>query len=400
MSRIVSPAELEESAKIGIEIRRRIHEEPELGLSLVKTQEKILSALKSFGIEEVTANVGGPEVNSVVAVVRGDKPGRTIGLRADADALPLTEITGLPWASRTEGKMHACGHDGHVATLLTALHYLQNHRDFAGTVVGIFQPGEEGYAGARYMIEDDLVERFGIDEFYALHADPMVDAGSLALISGFGTANADMFKITFEGVGGHGSRPHLAKDPVLAASHCVLSLQTIVSRNVAPDEAAVISVGFMQAGSEGGPSVIPQTAKICGTTRTYESEVQEKLIERMQKVVESTAQMFDMKGTLEYTKLYPAMFNSPAHVEECRRLLEKMLGAGRVGSMKRRPGGEDFSFMLQKKPGCLFRLGTKDGDHTAGVHNPAFDFNDKAMATGAAALVTIALNRAASEPIV
>ena len=393
---IIKPSQLEESAKLGAHFRHCIHEEPEIGLYLPKTQEKIVNALKSFGIKEISTFVGGANVTGVVAVIEGSRPGKTIGLRADSDALPLEEKTSVEWSSKVPMAMHACGHDGHVGTLLAAVHYINQHRDFAGRLVAIFQPGEEGFAGGRYMIDDGLVQKFGIDEFYALHAEPMLPVGCVGFIPGFATANADIFKITFTGVGGHGSRPHLTRDPLVAACECVLSLQTIVSRSVDPNQTAVVSAGCISCGNEKGSSVVQKTATIVGTTRSFEKEVQDIIIQRMQQIVDGTALSNDMKGKLEYTKLYPAMFNSPEHVEKAKALLEEALGLDKVKLMIRRAGGEDFSFMLQAKPGCLFRLGVQDETHNASVHNPEFDFNDKAIATGAACLLTIALNRAAS----
>ena len=393
---IIKPSQLEESAKLGAQFRHCIHEEPEIGLYLPKTQEKIVNALKSFGIKEISTFVGGANVTGVVAVIEGSRPGKTIGLRADSDALPLEEKTGVEWSSKVPMAMHACGHDGHVGTLLAAVHYINQHRDFAGRLVAIFQPGEEGFAGGRYMIEDGLVQKFGIDEFYALHAEPMLPVRCVGFIPGFATANADIFKITFTGVGGHGSPPHLTRDPLVAACECVLSLQTIVSRSVDPNQTAVVSAGCISCGNEKGSSVVQKTATIVGTTRSFEKEVQDIIIQRMQQIVDGTALSNDMKGKLEYTKLYPAMFNSPEHVEKAKALLEEALGLDKVKLMIRRAGGEDFSFMLQAKPGCLFRLGVQDETHNASVHNPEFDFNDKAIATGAACLLTIALNRAAS----
>lgn len=396
MSIIIKPSQLEDSAKLGAQFRHCIHEEPEIGLYLPKTQQKIVEALKSFGIREVSTFVGGANVTGVVAVIEGNRPGKTIGLRADSDALPLEEKTGVEWSSKVPMAMHACGHDGHVGTLLAAVHYINQHRDFAGRLVAIFQPGEEGFAGGRLMIEDGLVQKFGIDEFYALHAEPMLPVGCVGFIPGFATANADIFKITFTGVGGHGSRPHLTRDPLVAACECVLALQTIVSRNVDPNQTAVVSAGCISCGNEKGSSVVQKTSTIVGTTRSFEKEVQDIIIQRMQQIVDGTALANDMKGKLEYTKLYPAMFNSPEHVEKAKALLEEALGKDNVKLMIRRAGGEDFSFMLQAKPGCLFRLGVQDESHNASVHNPEFDFNDKAIATGAACLLTIALNRAAS----
>lgn len=396
MTIIIKPSQLEESAKVGIKFRHAIHQHPEIGLYLPKTQEQIVNALNCFGLEDVHTFVGGDNVTGVVAVIRGNKPGRTIGLRADADALPLVEKTSVPWISQDKGRMHACGHDGHVGTLLALCHYISKHRDFAGTLVAIFQPGEEGFAGARFMLEDGLVEKFGIEEFYALHSDTTVPLGHVAFVHGYATANADVFKIIFKGKGGHGSRPQMARDPLVAACECVLALQSIVSRSVDPQKAAVVSVGCVKSGDEDGSSVIPQQSSLVGTCRSFEPEVQETIISRMTAIADGIALANDMQAEVQYTKLYPAMFNNPELVERAIEYLQEALGRDKVDPFHRSTGGEDFSFMLQAKPGCLFRLGLRDGDHVAGVHNPLFDFNDKAMATGAAALLTIALNRAAS----
>ncbi|GAB1826045.1 M20 metallopeptidase family protein [uncultured Turicimonas sp.] len=396
MTILIKPEQMAESAKIGMDIRHKIHEEPELGLCLHKTQEKITKALASFSLNEVYEYVGGKDVTGVVAVIHGTKPGKTIGLRADSDALPLEEKTGAPWASQVKGKMHACGHDGHVATLLTLCHYAAQHRDFAGTLIAIFQPGEEGFAGAKHMIADGLVERFGIDEFYALHAEPSLNLGDVGFIPGYATANADKFEITFKGKGGHGSRPHMTKDPLVAACECVLALQTIVARSVDPMKTAVVSAGCIQSGFGDGPSVVPQEAKISGTARSFEPEVQETIIRRMKQVAEGTALANDMEAEVQYTKLYPAMFNTPELVEKASGYAKELLGEEHVKQWHRTCGGEDFSFMLLARPGCLFRLGMKDEKHSASVHHPMFDFNDKAISVGAATLLTIALNRAAS----
>ena len=231
---IVSPEAMQACAQEAAEIRHVIHNYPEIGLDLTQTEKTIVDALKRFGCEDIATRVGGKDVAGVVCTIKGTRPGRTIGLRADSDALPLNENTGAPYASSRPKHMHACGHDGHVATLLAVVKYFMAHRDFAGTLVAIFQPGEEGFAGARHMVEDGLVERFGIDEFYALHAEPSLDVGTVGFISGYATANADIFEIEFEGKGGHGSRPQFARDPVVAMGEAIMALQTIVSRTVNP----------------------------------------------------------------------------------------------------------------------------------------------------------------------
>lgn len=390
---IVKPEQMLECAERAAQIRHSIHCYPEVGLNLTQTEKTIVEALKSFGCETIETRVGGADVAGVVCVIKGDQPGRTIGLRADSDALPLNENTGLPYASTRAKHMHACGHDGHVATLLAVVKYFMEHRHFAGTLVAIFQPGEEGFAGARYMVEDGLVERFGIDEFYALHAEPSLDVGSVGFVPGYATANADAFEIVFEGQGGHGSRPQFAKDSIVAMGEAILALQTIVSRNVAPNYAAVVSICCAQSGDPNGTSVMPKKALLRGTTRSYESEVQDLIERRMNEIAQGIAQTYGIKAKVNYTRLYPAMYNTPENVQAAREIAAQAIGAENVKEFSRTAGGEDFSFMLLERPGCLFRLGMKDADHTAPVHNEQFDFNDKAIATGAAVLASIALTR-------
>lgn len=390
---IVKPEEMRECAQVAAQVRHTIHAYPEVGLNLTQTEKTIVEALKSFGCEAIETRVGGADVAGVVCVIKGDQPGRTIGLRADSDALPLNENTGVPYASTRAKHMHACGHDGHVATLLAVVKYFMEHRHFAGTLVAIFQPGEEGFAGARHMVEDGLVERFGIDEFYALHAEPTLDVGTVGFVPGYATANADTFEIVFEGQGGHGSRPQFSKDSIVAMGEAILALQTIVSRNVSPYYAAVVSICCAQSGDPDGTSVIPQKALLRGTTRSYEPEVQDLIERRMNEIAQGIAQTYGIKATVNYTRLYPAMYNTLENVQAAREIAAQAIGAANVKEFSRTTGGEDFSFMLLERPGCLFRLGMKDADHTAPVHNEEFDFNDKAIATGAAVLASIALTR-------
>lgn len=390
---IVKPEALESSASVAAEIRHVIHHYPEIGLDLPQTEKTIVEALKSFGCENISTRVGGPDVAGVVCVIEGDEPGRTIGLRADSDALPLNENTGVAYSSGREKHMHACGHDGHVATLLAVVKYFMEHRHFAGTLVAIFQPGEEGFAGAKHMVDDGLVERFHIDEFYALHAEPTLDVGTVGFVPGYATANADIFEIVFVGKGGHGSRPQFAKDPVVAMGEAIVALQTIVSRNMSPYYSAVVSIGCAQAGDANGTSVIPQKALLRGTTRSYEPEVQDMIERRINEIAEGIAKTYGIQAQVTYTRLYPAMYNTPENVQAARAIAAEVIGAENVKEFSRTTGGEDFSFMLLKRPGCLFRLGMKDDEHTAPVHNERFNFNDKAIATGAAVLTSIALTR-------
>lgn len=243
------------------------------------------------------------------------------------------------------------------------------------------------------MVEDGLVERFGIDEFYALHAEPTLDVGTVGFVPGYATANADAFEIVFEGQGGHGSRPQFSKDSIVAMGEAILALQTIVSRNVSPYYAAVVSICCAQSGDPDGTSVMPQKALLRGTTRSYEPEVQDLIERRMNEIAQGIAQTYGIKATVNYTRLYPAMYNTPENVQAAREIAALAIGAANVKEFSRTTGGEDFSFMLLERPGCLFRLGMKDADHTAPVHNEGFDFNDKAIATGAAVLASIALTR-------
>lgn len=395
MTIVIHLEDLSEDAAFAVPVREALHSDPEIGLHLPKTEARILAALKALKIDDVHTNIGGGAVSGIVAILRGTKPGRTIALRADTDALPIEEKTGKDYASRTPGRMHACGHDGHTAALLTVLSYLSRHRDFAGTLIAVFQPGEEGFAGSRYMIKDGLVEKFGIEEFYALHGDASVDLGKVAFFPGYAMANADAFEIVFEGKGGHGSKPQLTHDPVVAASEAVLALQTIVSRNVNPDDVAVVSVCSIEAGTREGTSVIPQSATLRGTVRTYEKDVQDLIELRMHEIANGIAVMFGMNPTVTYNRLYPALYNDPERTAEARSLAETALGKENVIDFHRIPGGEDFAFMLQKRPGCIFRLGIRDRDHQSPVHTDTFDFNDEAIETGAAVLLTVALNRMA-----
>ena len=348
MTIVIHPEDLSEDAAFAVPVREALHSDPEIGLHLPKTEARILAALKALKIDDVHTNIGGGAVSGIVAILRGTKPGRTIALRADTDALPIEEKTGKDYASRTPGRMHACGHDGHTAALLTVLSYLSRHRDFAGTLIAVFQPGEEGFAGSRYMIEDGLVEKFGIEEFYALHGDASVDLGKVAFFPGYAMANAD-----------------------------------------------AVSVCSIEAGTREGTSVIPQSATLRGTVRTYEKDVQDLIELRMHEIANGIAVMFGMNPTVTYNRLYPALYNDPERTAEARSLAETALGKENVIDFHRIPGGEDFAFMLQKRPGCIFRLGIRDRDHQSPVHTDTFDFNDEAIETGAAVLLTVALNRMA-----
>ena len=384
MTILIKPEQMAESAKIGTDIRHKIHEEPELGLCLYKTQEKITKGLASFSLNEVYEYVGGKDVTGVVAVIRGTKPGKTIGLRADSDALPLEEKTNAAWASRVKGKMHACGHDGHVATLLTLCHYAAQHRDFAGTLVAIFQPGEEGWSGAKVMMDDGLFERFPVEEIYAYHTASALRPGELALNYGAMQAAADAFTLTIAGKGGHGSRPENCSDPIVAAAYIITALQTLVSRNVSPLDSAVVSCGSIHSGDPLAQSVIPNSCQIVGTTRTFKPETRDLIEKRLKEVAENTAAAFGCTAVLDYDRKYPPLINSE---EQAKAIAD--VGAELVGeeNMKRNypraTGGEDFAFMAGAVPGAYIRV----GQGGAPAHNGYFDFNDEIIPLAATLLV-------------
>jgi len=374
-----------------IETRRYLHMHPELSTKEYETSKFVQSELDKIGVPYVQCGLE----TGVLATIKGGKPGKTILIRGDMDALPVPEENDLPYKSTVDGVMHACGHDTHTAMMLTAAHILNDVKDeLCGTVKLAFQPAEETAQGAPSMIANGAME--GVDAVYGQHIWTQVPIGKVAFAAGPRMASAGQFEIWVQGKGGHGAEPHNCHDAVTCCAAIVNSLQTIVSRSVDPNQTAVVSAGCISCGNEKGSSVVQKTATIVGTTRSFEKEVQDIIIQRMQQIVDGTALSNDMQGKLEYTKLYPAMFNSPEHVEKAKALLGEALGQDKVKLMIRRAGGEDFSFMLQAKPGCLFRLGVQDETHNASVHNPEFDFNDKAIATGAACLLTIALNRAAS----
>lgn len=393
---IITAEKLATYAQSASEVRHLLHQKPEVGLKLTETEKIIISRLQTIGCKEIHTQVGGKNISGIVAVIHGLHPGKTIGLRADSDALALTEKTNVSYISTHDGCMHACGHDGHVATLLAVCHYLCEHRDFAGTVVAIFQPGEEGFAGARLMIEDGLVERFQIDEFYALHADPLLPVGQVSFTSGYSTANADAFEVTFEGKGGHGSRPQYLNDTVVAMGEAIGALQTIASRNASPDDTCVVSICYAKAGDSQSVSVVPQEATFGGTTRSYQPEVRDLIEKRIGEICNGIALAYNIKAHYHYKRLYPSMYNTPELVKEAKRLSALCIGEENIKDLGRKPGGEDFSFMLNARPGCLFRLGVCDKDHQAALHSSGFDFNDKAITVGATLLLNMALNRMAA----
>lgn len=371
------------------QIRQSIHAHPELGFEEHRTAALVAEQLERLGIT-VHRQVGR---TGVVGVLNGlaPGPGRTIGLRADMDALPIQEQTGLPYQSTVAGQMHACGHDGHTAILLAAAHYLSQHRDFAGTVYFIFQPAEEGLGGAQAMLDDGLFERFPCDAIFALHNWPSLPAGHIGVNPGPMMAAADTFCITVTGHGGHGAHPYLSKDPVLASAQLITALQSIVSRNVHPFDSAVVTVSAMQAGNTSAYSVIPDTVTLCGTVRTFSEAVQNKIMQRMQQICDGVAVSFEMQIELDYQKKFPATINSPHYAQLVTEVATELFGADQVEpALTPSMGAEDFSFMLRQRPGAYFRLGQGGAEQGRVLHNANFDFNDAVIPQGAAMFVRLA----------
>lgn len=367
--------------------RRDMHAEPELGYEEIRTGNRIAAFLSALGIE-VHRNVGR---TGLVGVIEGRKntAGRSVGLRADMDAIPVQELGNPAWRSCVPGKMHACGHDGHCAILLGAARYLAETRAFDGTVYLFFQPGEEGHAGAREMIKDGLFQRFPAERVFALHNWPSLPAGTIAFNRGPMMAAIDTFSIKVTGKGGHGAHPHQAIDPILAASQIVAAVHTIVSRSVNPVDSAVISFQSFQAGSPEALSVIPSTAHLHGMVKWFSPEVQDVLRERLVATAEATAIAAGAKAVVSYQGLYPPTVNTPQETDLLERAARRILGdEGVIPDLAPSMGSEDFSFMLHERPGAYFRLGQGLTDGRF-LHHPEYDFNDSTIPIGSAVFAAI-----------
>jgi len=357
--------------------RRALHAHPELLYDVHRTAAMVAEKLKAFGCDEVVPGIGR---TGVVGVIRGRKggPGKVIGLRADMDALPIEEATGLPYQSTVPGKMHACGHDGHTAMLLGAARYLAETRNFTGTAVVIFQPAEEGGAGGKAMVDDGMMDRFGIQEVYGMHNYPGLPLGQFALRPGPIMAAADHLSIDIEGVGGHAARPHFTVDTVLVGAQIINQIQSIVSRNVDPLESAVVSICMFHAGST--DNVIPQTAKLRGTARSLSPHVQDLLEKRLREVIEGTARLHGAKVKFNYRRGYPVLKNHERQTDFAAAVASEIVGKEKVDTnLAPVMGAEDFSFMLNSRPGAFIFIGNGD---SAGLHHPAYNFNDDAIPYG------------------
>jgi amidohydrolase len=355
--------------------RRDFHAHPELQYDVHRTAGKVAELLRSFGLDEVVTGIGR---TGVVGVIKGRGPGRTIGLRADMDALPITERTGKPHASRTSGKMHACGHDGHTAMLLGAAKYLAETRNFSGTAVVIFQPAEEGGAGGRAMVEDGLMDRFGIEEVYGMHNLPGLAAGAFGIREGGIMAATDEFQITINGQGGHAALPHNTVDPVMIAAQLITALHAIVSRNVDPMRAAVLSVTMLQAGN--AFNVIPGSAKLTGTVRTLDADLRDFMERQLRQVATGLVETFGAKAEISYRRGYPVTVNAPRQTQFAAQVAGEVAGEDRVdANADATMGGEDFAYMLQARPGAYIFLGNGDSSE---LHTDTYDFNDDVIPLG------------------
>ena len=365
--------------------RRDFHTHPEILFDVQRTAGKVESLLREFGCDDVVTGLGRTGVVGVISG-RSNGSGRTIGLRADMDALPIHEKTGAPYASQTAGRMHACGHDGHTAMLLGAAKYLAETRNFDGTVVVIFQPAEEGGGGGREMVADGLMEKFGITEVYGMHNWPGMPLGQFGIREGGIMAATDRFSIDIEGLGGHAARPHTTIDPVMIAAQMITALQTIVSRNVDPLKSAVVSVTVMEAGE--ADNVIARTARLKGTVRTLDNGVQDFIQDRLETFVPQFAASYGAKASCTYLRGYPVTVNSPRETAFAAEIATEIAGLDKVDpDVAPSMGGEDFSFMLQQRPGAYIFLGNGDSSE---LHTDNYDFNDEAIPFGTSYWVRLA----------
>jgi len=370
------------------EWRRDLHRHPETAFEEHRTAALVAERLRGFGLDEVHTGIAG---TGVVGVIRGRSAasGRAIGLRADMDALHVSEITGAPYASTVAGKMHACGHDGHTVMLLGAARYLAETRHFDGTVYVIFQPAEENEGGARVMIEEGLFRRFPMEQVYGLHNWPGLAAGHFAIREGNMMAAVANVEIRLTGKGAHGAMPHLGTDPVLVAAHIVTALQSVVSRNADPCDPAVVTIAMIQAGDTW--NVIPQTLLMRGTTRWFDKATGDLLERRVPAVAKQVAAAFGASAEVDYRRAYPATINAAGPTAEAMKVAAAVAGAERVHvASKPTMGAEDFAYMLEAKPGAYIFMGTGRTPHDPMCHHPGFDFNDEMIPLGASYWVKLA----------
>ena len=364
--------------------RRHLHEHPEILYDVHQTAAFVADKLRSFGCDVVETGIGR---TGVVGIIKGRYgEGNVIGFRADMDALPILETSGKPWTSKTPGKAHSCGHDGHTAMLLGAAQYLAETRNFRGSVAVIFQPAEEGGAGALAMVQDGFLEKHNISQVYGMHNSPGLPLGQFAIRKGSVMAAADTFEITVTGRGSHAAQPHLSVDPVLTAGHIVVALQSIVSRQTDPLKSLVVTVASIHGGDAN--NVIPDTVKLGGTVRTLLPETRDFAEKRLKELVQATALAHGATADIAYRRGYPVTFNHEAETEFATGIAAKVGGPGSGDTdMAPHMGAEDFSYMLERRPGAFIFIGNGD---TASLHNPAYDFNDEALPYGISYWVNLA----------
>ncbi len=362
-----------------VAIRRDLHAHPELGLEEVRTSDLVARHLESYGYT-VTRGLA---KTGVVATLTNGTSRRSIGIRADMDALPIQEETGLDYASTVPGKMHACGHDGHTAMLLGAAKTIAERRNFDGTVHLIFQPAEENFGGAKIMVEEGLFDKFPCDAVFALHNEPGLPFGQFALREGPIMAAVDEARITINGLGGHGAEPQETADPIVAGASIIMALQTIVSRNIHPLDPTVVTVGAFHSGS--ASNIIPERAEIIVGIRSFDPVVRDELERRIRLIAERQAESYGMTATVNYQRSYDATINHKAETDLLRELATRFAGAENVVDLDRPfMGSEDFAYMLKERPGSYFFLGGKTGETDRSLHHPGFNFNDDLLPIGAA----------------
>ena len=368
-------------------IRRDLHAHPELSFQESRTSGLVADHLRKWGIETHT----GIAKTGVVGVVKGRKNGgKAVALRADMDCLPMHEQNNFSHRSQHEGRMHACGHDGHTTMLLGAARYLAETRNFDGTAYLVFQPAEEGGGGGQIMVNEGLFDRFPAQEVYALHNWPGLPPGQMAVRAGPVMAATDEVQITVRGRGGHGAMPHLAVDPVVASAQIITALQTIASRNVEPIDAVVVSICSMQTSQLGAFNVVPDFVKLVGTVRTFRPATRDLAEKRLKEIVTKVAEAMGASAEIQYTRGYPATVNSAREAQFAAHVGERVFGKGNVVT-EHEPtmGGEDFSYMLQARPGAYVFLGQGGGPNNCFLHNPGYDFNDEVIPLGAGYLAAL-----------
>jgi len=377
-----------------IAIRRDLHQHPELGFEERRTAAFVAGRLRALGFE-VTEEIG---VTGVVGVMRGARPGKTIMLRADMDALPIEEENAVAYASQTRGTMHACGHDGHVAMLLGAAALIARRRDeLAGTVVLCFQPAEEGRGGAKAMVDAGVLERFGVERAYGLHLASAFPTGIVGLREGPFYASSDSIEITIEGMGGHGAAPHLSVDPIYVAGAFIVAVQQVVSRQIDPLAPAVVTIGAVHAGTI--HNVIPSRATLLGTVRAFDADVRAKMAERIERVLRGVCESSGATYAFEYLRRYPVTSNDAEQTRYVRALAEREIGVTRVIEAPKLMGAEDFSFFAERVPACFYSVGCNGGPASAFPHHHAkFDIDERALETGVRMMTALALDAPEKAP--